>query len=258
MTTDLDLTLREAGSDLHLATPLADVLSRGDRIRRRGQLVRIIGAGTVLTATAGVVMLALPPGTTPIPAAEAGWGPAMVNRSGAGVADADARCQSHLKGMAPELPADVAPLAADSRGGTAVLVYRVGDIVNTCSLSTHPEGGAAFLSTGMAWQLPEAHHIGHLTAGGASPSHTPQEILDGQTDDPVTDGVEVLRVSDEVAKVVLHVAGHHLEARVGDGLAVSWVPDGTLRSELEAATATAYAADGSELETRPLLPTTIE
>ena len=73
-------------------------------------------------------------------------------------------------------------------------------------------------------------------------------------DDPITDGVKILRVSDDVARLVLHIAGQDVEARVGDGLAVSWVPDGTLRGEIEHSTVTAYAADGSELETGPLYP----
>ena len=250
---DLDLALREAGSDLRLHTPLADVVTRGARLRRRRRGVRLGVGAVVLVAVGGVVSVALPSGSSPLPTAVAGWGPRLVNLSDTQLADADADCREMFQqtevdvpGAAPVLPYDVAPLAADTRGDTTVLVYRFGGVVNACSLSK----GQAFGMAGAPWDmiLP-GHHVHYLTGGGTRPPVTPSELRASEPPDlPVTDGMEVVRVSDDVARPVLHVAGQDFEARVGDGIAVSWVPQGVHDSDLLAATVTAYDADGGELE----------
>ena len=249
---DLDLALREAGSGLHLHVPLDDVVARGARIRRRRQRLRIAAAGTALAAVAGVATLVLPPSASPIPAAEAGWGRAMLNLSDAQLANADAECRSALQGMEPQVPAGLAPLAADSRGGTTVLIYRFDGLVNTCSLWM---GRGSFLSAGQAWdQVPEGHHFAYLIGGGATPPAPRMQGWRDHMEDPITDGIEVLRVGEDVSRLVLHVAGQDIEATVDDGMAVSWLPDGALTRDELLATVTAYDADGDELESGPLHP----
>lgn len=252
MTTDLDEALRTAGADLHLDRPVHAVLARGRRLRRRRHAFGI-GAGAVaLVAAGGLVSVALPSGSSPLPTAQAGWGPRMVNLSESDVVEADAHCRSGLDGMKPGLPAGLAPLAADTRGGTTVLVYQFDDLADTCAIGTDDgQPGSTFLSSGFPWNelIPPGHHYHPLTSGGTRPAFPLSELRDGQSPDlPVTDGIEVLRVSDDVSRLVLHVAGQDFEARVGDGIAVSWVPQGIHDSDILAATVTAYDTEDNELE----------
>jgi hypothetical protein len=255
----LDEALRTAGSDLHLDTPLADVLGRGVRIRRRRRVLSLAGAGAVLAAAGGAVALALPPGAGTMPAAEAGWGPQLVNLSGPDLSGADKTCRPALEGIDQEggpaspVSGPLTLLAGDARGTTSVLVYRDADLVHTCSITHFPEGDGLFLMAGEEWDSAEpGEHFVVLTGGGLRrirPEDIGSEVY---LDDPIDDGVTVLRVTDDVERLVLHIAGHDVEARVADGLAVAWFPAGTTDRDSLAATATAYAADGQELESGPI------
>jgi hypothetical protein len=55
-----------------------------------------------------------------------------------------------------------------------------------------------------------------------------------------------------VTRFVAHVGDQDVEARIGAGLAVFWVPDGVTFSDYNDATATAYAVDGTELDSGTL------
>ncbi len=109
------------------------------------------------------------------------------------------------------------------------------------------------LTTGLPWalSLEGGVHFEYLTSGGSYPRASSTTELGAIQQGTLTDGITVLRVSDDVARIVAHVGDSDVEARVADGLAVYWTPEVTAPA-LFSTTITAYAADGSELETGPL------
>jgi hypothetical protein len=257
MTTDLDDALRTAGQELHLDRELSAVLSRGDRLRRRRRRVRLGVAGLAVAVVAGgaAVTLTRPhDDSVPVATDDSAWGAHMVNLTGDDLTEADGVCRTWGdESGTPYLPATARLVAGDSRGGVSALLYRYGDEFASCSVISpgpgeHASGGGSF---GSHWRpLPGGTHFEDL-GGVASVDHVP--TTPGGPGGHLSDAVDAIRVSDDVARLVVHVAGQDIETRVGDGLAVCWLPDGILQSDYDAATATAYAADGTELDSGTLL-----
>jgi hypothetical protein len=243
MTTDLDEALRTAGADLHFDRPVDVVMARGNRLRRHRR-ERLGAAAVALVAAGGVVSLVLPSGSSPLPKAEAGWGASMVNLSGDDLAMADAACRSSA------IPTDARIVAADTRDGMSALLYRYDQQFGYCSTFAGDDGKplGTGASTGHEWRPLDAgtyvEDLGAVSEVDLSHTHPGSDDLDG----PMRHAVGSARVADEVARLVVRVADQDIEARVGNGLAVYWLPDGILQSAYTAATFTAYAADGSAVD----------
>lgn len=244
MSTTLEEALRESTADLTLDRPLDDVVARGDRLRRqRSRRIAVSGvAAAVVGATA--LSVTLPHDSSPLlPDANAAWGPALVNLSGDDLAEAGKECRAALSHSAWRIPADAEPIAADLRNGTAVLLYQAGDTVGACTLTPGNPGFAPRSGSTALWrELPAGIHVELISLSFGSTG------LDG----PLNHTAGSLRVSDAVDRLVIAVGGESSEARVGNGVAMFWVPDGVSQDELDELAITAYDADGAVLVRGPL------
>ncbi len=76
----LEEALRDSAADLALDRPLTDVIARGDRIRRGRQRRLALGGVAAAVVGATALSIALPQQSSPLlPAANAAWGPELVN-----------------------------------------------------------------------------------------------------------------------------------------------------------------------------------
>jgi hypothetical protein len=158
-----------------------------------------------------------------------------------------------FKGMDP-VPADLKPVASGSVLPWSVFLYRYGDEFATCTTVLNdgaPQPSGA--STGQSWlPLPQGRHFESF-AGSLTTDMSAGDIGAGDAGGKVLDGVSAFLVSDDVARLVLHVGDEDIKATVTNGLALCRLPGGELMSDYEASTITAYDADGHELETLALL-----
>ena len=143
--------------------------------------------------------------------------------------------------MAP----DTVPTATDTSDGTSVLYYRDADHVAICTVQAGKNGSRAPSAS--------ASVVGtrclRVTPSGPTGSSTGAARA---VTDPRRPGAFLL--SDDVARLVLHLDGQDFEARVGPNFAVVWLPAGSRPNDVALdATVTAYAADGTELDYGGLL-----
>lgn len=259
MTTDLEETLRTAGADLHLDRPVSGVLARGDRLRHRRNGLRVGAAALCLAAAGGVAWLAVPSGSpsttvkddvaTDPSSSAAGPSPTPAAEPLAGLtpdafAAADSVCRNlaSFKDMAP----DTVAAATDTSDGTSVLFYQDADHVAVCTVQAGKDGKPHPVSLNISGRdpLPAGHAFG--TYGFVYGS--------GTRGGPIPDAPGAFLISDYVARLVLHFDGQDFEARVGPNVAVVWLPAGSNPNHVALdAIVTAYAADGTELDSGELL-----
>lgn len=242
--TDLRSELEARTAHLHLDRPVAAVVARGDRIRRRRRTAVLGGVAAVGAVGALAASALTPPGSSPLapPAAYAAWGPAMVNLDRATAAEVATTCGADLDDFGFDVAAATA-VAADSRGGDTVAVYRGERRFGVCALAG-PAGELRPRSAvvGRLAPLRPGTHVALMTSTFA------QDTLDA----PVDDGVGALQVSPRVDRVEVEVAGDTFEAAVGNGVAMFWLPDGLAQADVDAARATAYDGAGEVLSATPL------
>ncbi|WP_244930923.1 hypothetical protein [Nocardioides sp. W7] len=241
--TELQDQLAAGTAHLTMDRPAAAIVARGDRIRRRRRTSALGGVAAVGVVGAVVASVLMPPGSTPLaPSAYAAWGPAMVNLE-PGLATVVGRvCGSELRDFGFEV-ATATPVAADRRDGDTVAVYLGEEHYGICAL----RGEADRLQprsavTGRLKDLRDGTHADLVT----------WTFSHATLDSPARDGVGVLQVSPQVDRVSVEVAGESFDAAVGGGFAMFWLPDGLTEAEVDAARATAYAADGEVLSDTPL------
>ncbi len=271
MTLDFEETLRAAGADLHLTRPVSGVLARGNRLRRRRYAVRAGGATLCLAVAGGGVWLGAPhgssstmvtddvnadptftpssptgPSPTPSPTSSPsrptppGGGP-LVNLAAEELVAADSKCRAMVRDK--PIPAGIDPATTDTTGRTSVLYYRDASHYAVCIVSKGSDGQLFPVYSdagGNSAPLPAGWSFGSL--GGAF-----------GTGSPMPDVPVMFSVSADVARLVLHAAGQDIEARVGPRLAVAWLPRDIPADDVAHASATAYAADGTELDSGRLL-----
>ena len=75
----------------------------------------------------------------------------------------------------------------------------------------------------------------------------------GLRGEPTPDAPGAFLITDDVARLVFHIAGQDVEARVGEGLAVVWLPAGVRQRDVTESSATAYAEDGTEIDSGSLM-----
>lgn len=242
MTTDLEQALRASGNDLVLDRPVADVLDRGHQLRRRRSRRMTVGAVAATFVGVSALSMTLPQEASPIPAADAAWGPALVNLADDDLAAAERACRAMARDDRP-IPEDVQPRAADSRGGVTMLVYRDEDYSGACMLDERDDGYRPRAhSWGDAAGLPTGVHIELIALGFATRSET----------GPTHSTAGAVEVSESVARVEIAVGGQTVAARVDEGVAMFWLPDGLSQGDVDSAVATAYDAEGVLLATRDL------
>jgi len=241
----LEDALRGSAADLSLDRPVGDVMARGDRLRRRR--ARRFAAGGVAAAAvaASALSLTLPSSTTPlVPAANAAWGPALVNLPADDLEQADQECRRILRDMGWQIPAGIKPLAADARGDVALLFYRFDGRTGDCSLERRDgELSSSGAAAGRWEELTAGTHVELIFMSYAT----------GRLDGPVRNAAGGIRVSDAVDRLELEYAGETVEATVDSGVAMFWLPDGMTQQDLDALTITAYDAAGEVLVDGELL-----
>ena len=250
MTTDLEGALRSTGADLHLSRPVTDVLARGDRLRQRRYAFRTGTAALCLAVAGGAAWVAAPsdsssttvtdPATTTPGVVTA---PALVNLTPDQLAAADTACRSMARGG--PFPATIDPAMTDTSNGTSVLFYRDADHYALCTLQRGQDGKEHPVSSNVGdWHpLPAGQHFGSYGFTFGS----------GLRGEPSPDAPGAFLVADDVARLVFHIAGQDVEARIGEGLAVVWLPAGVRQRDVTEASATAYAEDGTEVDSGSLL-----
>jgi hypothetical protein len=240
----LEEALRDSAGDLALDLPLTDVIARGDRIRRgRQRRLALCGlAAAVVGATA--LSIALPQQSSPLlPAANAAWGPELVNMPADDLAEAGDVCRSALDGPGWRIPSGTQPLAAEARDSVAILYFRHGGMAGDCRMVLRDGAYVVSGASSGRWdELPAGTHV-ELASMGYS-----QDRLNA----PVRDVAGALQVSDDVASVEIDAGGDIRDATVADGVAMFWLSDGFTMEEVDALTVTAYAADGTVLSAGPL------
>ncbi|MEV7430400.1 hypothetical protein AB0N29_12355 [Nocardioides sp. NPDC092400] len=237
--------LRAQTSHLTMETPVESILARGDRLGRRRR--RAVAGGVVAAAAVGAVgvlgtSVMAPPGSSPlVPEARAAWGPAMVNLPAPEAGETGRECARHVRDLGADLAPGADPVAADTRGGQTVAVYRAGGSYALCTLREEARRGTRLRSAVVGrWDgLRPGADVGliGLTAASDDP------------DAPTRDVAGALRVGPGVEQVTVDVDGQVLDAAVGGGVAMFWLPDGLTSPELADVRATAYDADGTELST---------
>ncbi|WP_182525779.1 hypothetical protein [Nocardioides dongkuii] len=268
MSTDLEQALRTSAADLTLDTPAADVLARGDHLRRRrrrGLALAASGAMAVAAVAAiGVTALdgqqpdrpsvgatAPEPAPEPAPAFQvASWSGPTTNLSAGQLADVQAECgtdarrfRTTVQGATEpgwHLAGTTLPVAAELRDDLVLAYFRQGRDYATCALETTDGGGfqVTAQSAGVEETLPSGRHVSFATAGAADP---------GPLGGTLADVYVVARTSADVGSVEIHVAGETYTS-AADGLALFWLPDDVLtQADLDRATVTALDEDGDVL-----------
>ena len=240
----LEEALRDSAADLALDRPLTDVIARGDRIRRSRQRRLALGGVAAAVVGATALSIALPQQSSPLlPAANAAWGPELVNMPADDLAAAGDVCRRQLDGPDWRIPSGTQPLAAEARDSVAILYFRHGGMAGDCRMALRDGAYAVSGASSGRWdELPAGTHVELASMGYG------QDRLNG----PVRDVAGALHVSDDVASLEIDAGGDIREATVADGVAMFWLSDGFTMEEVEAMTVTAYAADGTVLTAQPL------
>jgi hypothetical protein len=258
MTTELEQALRRSADELSLDTPAADVLARGDRLRRERRRGLALGASGLVALTAvGVAFLggagddrgpADATGTKGAPALRvASWSGPSTNLSAEQLADVQDACAAQARGLVDEggsaeagwlLAGATPPIAAELRDDLVLAYYRQGRDYQTCALRATEAGGfqVSAQSAGAERVMPADRPVALVTSGASDP---------GPRGGPLSQVYFVVRTAPEVASVELTVAGVTYDS-AADGLGLFWLPDGELtEAQLDRATVTARDADGA-------------
>ena len=115
--------LSDQTAHLHMATPVGDILTRGDSLTRRRRRTLLGGVIVAGVATVSGFSVVASPGSSPlVPQAQAAWGPSMVNLPDSVLDEARRQCAPNVRAMGMTLPDR--PVAADSKNGETLVVYR--------------------------------------------------------------------------------------------------------------------------------------
>ncbi|WP_134765984.1 hypothetical protein [Nocardioides sp. 1609] len=260
MSTELERALRNAATDLTLDTPAADVLARGDRLRRSRRRGLALGASGVVAAAATVTAVvggqsrdrepadAVDPVDTGRPSTiqVAAWTGPDTNLSGDQLADVGATCAASDGGPGGltepgwRLPGSIPPRAAELRDDVVLAYYGQRRDYATCVLQTTAAGGLQVVarSAGVEKALPAGRHVELVTSGAGDP---------GPLGGNLARIYAVVRTSPDVTRLELTAAGRTYSS-TADGLGFFWLPDGELtEADLAGATVTALDADGAVL-----------
>lgn len=241
--------LRTSTADVILDRPVDDVLRRGDRLRRRRtrRVTTAVAAAAVIGA-AGISLATRSPEPPPLRPAVKAWGAELVNLPPQELQEAGTRCRQAFRGIGMSVPANARPVAADARGRVAIIIWRVDDDIAECTLRREQGEWQVGGWGGHDWEeLSSDEHYSMISLGAGSTQ--PQDPGSGPgLTGPLQNVSGVGRVSDAVDTVLIVVDGRALEATVGKGLALFWMPDGISQEDLDNATVWTYDADGQVLD----------
>ena len=255
MTQPVEAQLRTALADLHLTTPLDDILWRGRQIRRQRRLPAYALLLTALIATAVVTAdLGRGSGQT----AFAGWRSKPALLHGAKAATAERLCRQAVGTPdnlgSPYLHADVPARLIEGRGPYAFAVLTDNVTAADCFMFIQPTGGTQI----MARQAAAVAHRSRLANGRAmlavediqilAPSFVHTSSPGHERTSPAGKAAAVWGwASHGVASIRILTDGQEIDASMHSGVFAAWWPISGKR--LPAMTIQAYSAGGKKLAT---------
>ena len=247
MNIDIEQRLRESADTVAMNRPVDDILTRGDRLRRRRTRGMMAGVGAAAAMTALAASLVLPPSSSPLlTPAVASWSGGPTNLS---AEELEAITDACLKGEdAPidddfprsgSIPEDTLPLAAESREGTVLAFFRHGDAEASCVAKRTADGAigsAGLLVDEDTTTLPAGTDLDrHIGFGYSDP---------GEFGGPMKDLWTIGEVSSRVERVTANVGGESFEGAIVDGVALFWVSEAFTPEQVDNAVFTAYDSTG--------------
>jgi hypothetical protein len=260
MNVNVEDMVSQAGAEVTLERSLSDVMARGNQLRRR-QRRRATGLTAVaVTAIAASVLAvgARSAGDRPHTPQPQQRGQARVdlvsfsggasNLSPTDLAALTATCHDRLTGpKTAGLSVAGAPVAAEMRGDRALAYFSEGDVSAFCSATKSTDGS---FEQGASWITNSPLRLGSddLAVYSLGLTYNVAGMMP-EPGVPATDIFGVAEASDRVATARVTVGGSSYEAAVSNGVVLMWLPDGLDSAQVEDATLTAFAADGTELAT---------
>jgi hypothetical protein len=279
---DIETLLRNSGHQT-LDRPAAEILRRGDSMRRRRRAGKAIAAVAAFSVAGVMAYVAIPdrlidsdiatpsPSTSATPQDPVGWSGEPTNLTPGELDEMSERClETAWTGMrtnyedsrkfVPEadnlidpdgveqIPAGTWPFLAEKRGATAKAIFKGTDYAVTCSTSTDPQRSAtAGPDFTMAFGTPE--FWGSLAEMG------PWEDFSRGGSGDSTQFMLPLPKELNVTKVVFTSSGEEIPATIVNGVAVAWIDH-----EVSVASASfrAYDADGDLVHGEAPEPPTVE
>ena len=234
----IEQQLREAGADHVLRRPLADVLARGEHLRRRRARRTTLGVAAAVACAVAGGSLVIEPGTSPlVTSAVASFSGPRTNLSAAELAELNAACLATQEGVAG-LPKDAVPVAAEERSGRYLAYYRHGTANGACSARAGADDRIRVMGMGSG-----------TTAAPLAGDQALALVILGYADPGAGTGVDglhaVAQISEAVRRVTLRVGGATYEGSLAAGAVFFWVTDrGFTEEQAGAAVLTAYDGEG--------------
>jgi hypothetical protein len=244
MNTELEHQLRELGASQHLPRSAAQVMGRGDQIRRRRG--RRLGLGATAAAIAGVSAMgglgALGdqgrPAAGPGPEREVAF--ALVNLTQPALDSATAQCAA----LEPKISDAGAPVAAVKTGDLSVVTYHLGSEGYTCEIT---KGSETALSS-WPWDPAQVGDEGaqFVTYGFM----TTEMIAEDDVPDPAGPHMTGFGfVAPGALSVKARIGGQMVPAALEDGMFALWSSESFTTEDFDNATLVTTQADGTEIVT---------
>lgn len=226
MSSDIEQSLRGTADSMTMDRPLAEVLERGDRLRRRRAATRVLaGAATGALVVAGVGVglttlvdraagdTSIGPADSPGAQAPSNWSGGRTDLSDNELSEVRAECLTGEARLLTRTPEESDPIAVEQRGDNVAAQYVHDGTSTTCILKRSDDGGLRLVGVSdSADEAPPGGDAAIVESGGGNQG--PLIWVTG-------------RVSDEVSRVTITVAGETFDGGVVEGRALFWLPDGT-------------------------------
>ncbi|MFJ9389694.1 hypothetical protein ACIRON_12790 [Nocardioides sp. NPDC101246] len=275
---DIETMLRTSGRQT-LDLPAAEILRRGDRMRRRRRTAQVVAAVAAFSVAGVMAYVAIPDRLidsdiatqTPSEKNPVGWSGEPTNLTLEELDEMSERCLTsawrdleseyessltavpladnlHNPDDIEQIPAGTWPFLAEKRGSTAKAIFKGVDYSVTCSTPTDPRQSA-----GSEPDLTVA--AGTPEFWGSLASMGPWEDFSRSTADDVSEFTLPLPEELNVTKVVFTSNGEEIPATIVNGVAVAWIDH---EVSVDSASFRAYDADGELVHGEAPAPPTTE
>ncbi|MGL5827710.1 MAG: hypothetical protein ACRCYU_23320 [Nocardioides sp.] len=262
MTTDLEQQLREFGESHRLSRPAADVMGRGDQLRRRrgkrvslGATAAALVGVSALAGLGGIDNQARPSADS---ASDQGLDVRLMSLPQSEVDAANKECQLTLndpRALAATGDRKVGePIGAVTIGKRTFLTYHSGSRYHVCMLK---DGTRAPAINSGPWddrvtvEGARFQGLGYMTADMIA-EDIDEESAEGDADGggrrvPSMNGFGF--VNPDVVSVEVRIGGRTIPARVGGGIFAVWAEGEFTNEDMENGTLVATNSDGEEIVT---------
>jgi hypothetical protein len=242
MNTDLEQHLREFGQSQRLSQSAADVMGRGDQLRRRRGKRLSLGATALalagVSAMAGVNSLGNQERPLADPGPEQGTGLKLVNLSQPALDAATKRCAATDPGLAQA----GTPVAAITTGKLTSVTYHSGSTMYTCELTEGEKYGTVMFGP---WDSQTYGKGARLESYGFV---TADMIAADDVPDPAGPHMTGFGFVDpDVVSVEAEIGGQTVPAAVEDGMFALWSSEPFTTEDFNNATLVATRSNGEEI-----------